>query len=89
MFTDFNWHTIILLLDGSTVTARVGSDHNCSKACSSSRRRRNVASNTQLVVGADSGDSERPNFVGSIRDFSVNDVKYYPGTVIVLIIYLL
>lgn len=81
MFNDFDWHRVGVLFDGSTVNANV-SANGCIVSCGSSRTRRTVTAEPMLVVGADAAeDSEQMKFVGSIRDFSVNDVKYYPGIV--------
>ena len=81
MFNDFNWHQVGVFFDGSTVSANVSSN-GCMLPCGLSRTRRSVTADSRLVVGADAAeDSEQMKFVGSIRDFSVNNVTYYPGIV--------
>ena len=79
VLTDSNWHRVQVLTNESHVTAMVDSSQSCVKHCRSSRVRRADDSRSKLVVGANAGDSDQPKYVGSIRDFSVNDVKYYPG----------
>ena len=80
-FNDFNWHGVGVFFDGSSVTANVTASR-CTAQCESSRTRRSVTAESSLVVGADAAeDSKEAKFVGSIRDFSVNDVTYYPGIV--------
>ncbi|XP_046845735.1 protein crumbs-like [Xenia sp. Carnegie-2017] len=77
-FTDSNWHQVSVNLNGSLISVHVDSNESCSLTClSSSRRRRNADTSKQLVVGA--GGDNLPNFIGSIRDFAVDDRKYYPG----------
>ena len=80
MFTNSDWHRVGVLYNGTFVTANTTTD-NCTVACGSSRTRREVSPESKLVIGADAGDSDREKFVGSIRDFSLNDVTYYPGIV--------
>lgn len=78
-FTDSNWHKVELLIHSSSVTVNVSNGIGRVN-CGTSRTRRAVSPHSQLVVGADSGATNLPQYVGNIRDFSVNDVKYYPGT---------
>ncbi|XP_028394701.1 protein crumbs homolog 1-like [Dendronephthya gigantea] len=79
VLTDSNWHRVKVVMNESHVTAEVGSSKSCVQRCGSSRTRRAVDSSPKLVVGANVGDSNQPKYIGGIRDFSVNDVKYYPG----------
>jgi hypothetical protein len=83
MFTNSNWRKVEVLFDGSSVSANV-SKTICNVSCGTSRRRR--AASSELVVGADAGDTGQPKFVGSIRDFSVNNAKYFPGIVTIFIV---
>ena len=80
-FSDSSWHSVGVVFNSSSVFANT-SFGKCNVVCGASRLRREVPSaDSKLVVGADTGDSDGTKFVGSIRDFSVNDVKYYPGIV--------
>ena len=81
MFSDSNWHRLDVIDNGSVVSANASAGH-CAIECGRSRTRRDTTPDSMLVVGADAGDSDRAKFVGSIRDFSVNNVKYYPGIVV-------
>jgi hypothetical protein len=83
LFSDSNWHRVRVLYNGSSVSGNTSSGApRCKDVCGASRTRRAVSSmQSKLVVGAE--------FVGSIRDFTVNDGKvYYPGTILPLILYI-
>ena len=78
-FSDSSWRGVGVAYDSSSVFANA-SFGECNVECGASRGRRSLSrAESKLIVGAHAGDSDGAKFVGSIRDFSVNDVKYYPG----------